>query len=125
MFLPRVALASKASSLAPAGARRWTLKRDLLLGSRADLVSRPLLTLSSLLTSATSPVCGILLLATSALRLSFRATARAKHLCRGSVSARAKSVMLVLNALLGQAQLLHQCLWPYAWGCAPGGRWQC
>jgi hypothetical protein len=54
MFLPQVVLAILASSLAPAFARRQTLKRVLLLGLGSDLVSMTLLALSSLVMSSGS-----------------------------------------------------------------------
>ena len=74
MFLPQVVLAILASSLAPAFARRWTLKRVLLLGLGSDLVSMTLLALSSLVMSSGSLAYGMLLLATAALGLGFGAT---------------------------------------------------
>ena len=49
MFIPQVILAILASSLGPALARRWTLKRVLLAGLSADFLAMSILALSSLL----------------------------------------------------------------------------
>src|SRR5271169_2725962 len=49
MFIPQVILAIVASSLGPALARRWTLKRVLRAGMGADLLAMILLALSRLL----------------------------------------------------------------------------
>ena len=77
MFLPQVILAILASSLAPALARRWHLKRVFLLGLGSNLVSMTLLALSSVLMSSSSLAYGILLLATAALGLGFGMTVMA------------------------------------------------
>src|SRR5262249_58419948 len=46
MFLPQVVMAVLASGLAPQLARRWDLRRVLLLGIAADIVSMALLAVS-------------------------------------------------------------------------------
>jgi MFS transporter, FHS family, glucose/mannose:H+ symporter len=100
MFLPQVVLAILASSLAPALARRWHLKRVLLLGLGSNLVSMALLALSSVLMSSSSLAYGILLLATAALGLGFGATVMACNTyAEEFFPGRADSAVLALNAL--------------------------
>jgi fucose permease len=107
MFLPQVVLAILASSLAPAFARRWTLKRVLLLGLGSDLVSMTLLALSSLVMSSGSLAYGMLLLATAALGLGFGATIMALNtFAEAFFPDRADSAVLALNALLGTGTAL-------------------
>ena len=107
MFLPQVVLAILASSLAPALARRWTLKRVLLLGLGSDLVSMSLLALSSLVMSSGSLAYGILLLATASLGLGFGATITALNtFAEAFFPGRADSAVLALNALLGTGTAL-------------------
>ena len=107
MFLPQVVLAILASSLAPALARRWTLKRVLLLGLGSDLVSMSLLALSSLVMSSGSLAYGMLLLATAALGLGFGATIMALNtFAEAFFPGRADSAVLALNALLGAGTAL-------------------
>ena len=107
MFLPQVVLAILASSLAPAFARRWHLKRVLMLGLGSDLVSMTLLALSSLLMSSTSLAYGILLFATAALGLGFGATVMAANTyAEDFFPERADSAVLALNALLGTGTAL-------------------
>jgi MFS transporter, FHS family, glucose/mannose:H+ symporter len=55
MFLPQVALAVLASGLAPKLARRWSLRRVLLMGFAGDLVSMALLASSRTLLSTRTP----------------------------------------------------------------------
>src|SRR5262245_18164296 len=64
MFIPQVILAILASSAGPGLARRWTLKRVLLAGMSADLISMTLLALSSLLQDLPTAAYGTLLVAT-------------------------------------------------------------
>jgi len=107
MFLPQVVLAILASSLAPALARRWKLKRVFLLGLGSDLVSMTLLALSNFLMSSSSIAYGILLLATAALGLGFGATVMAANTyAEEFFSGRADSAVLALNALLGTGTTL-------------------
>ena len=77
MFLPQVVLAILASSLAPAFARRWHLKRVFLLGLGSNLASMTLLALSNFFMASSSLAFGILLLATAALGLGFGTTVTA------------------------------------------------
>ena len=107
MFLPQVVLAILASSLAPALARRWHLKRVLLLGLGSDLVSMTLLALSNFLMTSTSLAYGMLLLATAALGLGFGATVKAANTyAEEFFPGRADSAVLALNALLGTGTAL-------------------
>jgi fucose permease len=107
LFLPQVALAILASSLAPAFARRWSLKRVLVIGLGADLVSMTLLALSSLFMSAGGLAYGLLLLATAALGLGFGATVTALNtFAEAFYPARADDAVLALNALLGTGTAL-------------------
>ena len=107
MFLPQVVLAILASSLAPAFARRWKLKRVFLLGLGSDLVSMALLAISNLFISSSSLAYGILLLATAALGLGFGATVMAANTyAEEFFPGRADSAVLALNALLGTGTAL-------------------
>jgi fucose permease len=107
MFLPQVVLAVLASSLAPALARRWHLKRVFLLGLGSDLVSMTLLALSNFLMSSTSLAYGMLLLATAALGLGFGATVMAVNTyAEEFFPGRADSAVLALNAVLGTGTAL-------------------
>jgi fucose permease len=107
MFLPQVVLAILASSLAPALARRWHLKRVLLLGLSSNLVSMTLLTLSTLFMSSTNLAFGILLFATAALGLGFGATVMAANTyAEEFFPERADGAVLALNALLGTGTAL-------------------
>src|SRR5579863_9315219 len=71
MFIPQVILAIVASSLGPALARRWTLKRVLRAGMSADLLSMILLALSRFLPGSSGVAYGILLVATGSLGFGF------------------------------------------------------
>ena len=107
MFLPQVVLAILASSLAPAFARRWKLKRVFLLGLGSDLVSMALLAISNLFISSSSLAYGILLIATAALGLGFGATVMAANTyAEEFFPGRADSAVLALNALLGTGTAL-------------------
>jgi hypothetical protein len=61
MFVPQVVLAILASGLAPKLARRWNLRRVLLVGIAGDILSMTLLALSRLLLDAPDTAFGILL----------------------------------------------------------------
>src|SRR5437870_7340714 len=52
MFLPQVVLAVLASALAPKLARRWSLRRVLLVGLAGDIVAMALLAVSAMLLGA-------------------------------------------------------------------------
>jgi len=107
MFLPQVVLAILASSLAPTLARRWHLKRVLLLGLGSNLASMTLLTISTLFMSSSSLAFGILLFATAALGLGFGATVTAANTyAEEFFPERADSAVLALNALLGTGTAL-------------------
>jgi fucose permease len=107
MFLPQVVLAILASSLAPAVAQRWSLKRVLLLGLGSDLAAMALLALSSLVMASTGLAYGLLLLATATLGLGFGATLMALNTyAEAFFPDRADSAVLVLNALLGTGTAL-------------------
>src|SRR6516225_2132020 len=77
MFVPQVVCAVLASALAPKLARRWSLRRVLLAGFAADIVSMVLLALSRLLLGAPDTAFGVLLVATAALGFGFGATVMA------------------------------------------------
>jgi FHS family glucose/mannose:H+ symporter-like MFS transporter len=107
MFLPQVVLAILASSLAPAFARRWHLKRVFLLGLGSNLVSMALLALSNFFMSSTSLAYDTLLLATAALGLGFGMTVMAVNTyAEEFFPGRADSAVLALNALLGAGTAL-------------------
>jgi MFS family permease len=102
MFLPQVALAVLASALAPKLARRWGLRRVLLIGFAGDIVSMALLALSRLLLGAPDLAFGMLLIATGALGLGFGATVMALNTYAETFFPEsADRAVLVLNALLG------------------------
>ena len=77
MFVPQVVLAILSSGLAPKLARRWSLRRVLLVGFAANIVSMALLALTRLLLGAPDVAFGVLLVATGALGLGFGATVMA------------------------------------------------
>jgi FHS family glucose/mannose:H+ symporter-like MFS transporter len=102
MFLPQVLLAVLASALAPKLARRWSLRRVLLVGLAGDIVSMALLALSRLLLGAPDAAYGVLLVATGALGLGFGATVMALNTYAETFfPASADRAVLALNALLG------------------------
>jgi MFS family permease len=102
MFLPQVALAVLASGLAPKLARRWGLRRVLLIGFAGNIVSMALLALSRLLLGAPDLAFGMLLIATGALGLGFGATVMALNTYAETFFPEsADRAVLVLNALLG------------------------
>lgn len=107
MFLPQVILAILASSLAPAFAQRWTLKRVFLLGLGSNLVSMILLALSSFVMSSSSLAYVMLLFATAALGLGFGATVMAVNtFAEEFFPTRVDNAVLALNALLGTGTAL-------------------
>jgi MFS transporter, FHS family, glucose/mannose:H+ symporter len=98
MFLPQVIMAVLASGLAPQLARRWDLRRVLLLGIAGDIVAMALLALSRLLIGAFI----VLLVATGALGLGFGATVMALNTYAETFfPGRSDGAVLALNALLG------------------------
>jgi MFS family permease len=102
MFLPQVVLAVLASGLAPKLARRWSLRRVLLVGLAGDFVAMSLLALSRLLLGAPDVAFGVLLVATGALGLGFGATVMALNTYAETFFPdSADRAVLVLNALLG------------------------
>ena len=102
MFLPQVVMAVVASGLAPKLARRWDLRRVLLLGIAGDILSMSLLTLSRLLLGAPDIAFIVLLFATGALGLGFGATVMALNTyAEAFFPGRADGAVLALNALLG------------------------
>lgn len=102
MFVPQVVLAILASGLAPKLARRWNLRRVLLVGIAGDIVSMTLLALSRLLLGAPDMAFGVLLVATGALGLGFGATVMALNTyAEAFFPGRTDGAVLALNALLG------------------------
>ena len=102
LFLPQVLFAILASAFAPRLARRWSLRRVLLVGFAGDVVSMTLLALSRLLLGAPDMAFGVLLLATGALGLGFGATVMALNTyAEAFFPTRADRAVLALNALLG------------------------
>jgi MFS family permease len=102
MFLPQVVMAVLTSALAPQLARRWDLRRVLLLGIAGDIVSMTLLTLSRLLLGVPDSAFVVLLVATGALGLGFGATVMALNTyAEAFFPGRADGAVLALNALLG------------------------
>ena len=107
MFVPQVVLAITASSLGPSWARRWTLKRVLLAGLLADVLSMALLTLSAAFQNSAGPAYGILLAATGALGFGFGATVMALNTYVEEYSSGSSDrAVLTLNALLGTGTAL-------------------
>jgi MFS transporter, FHS family, glucose/mannose:H+ symporter len=102
MFLPQVIMAVLASGLAPKLARRWDLRRVLLLGIAGNIVAMALLALSRLLIGAPDSAFVVLLAATGALGLGFGATVMALNTyAEAFFPARSDGAVLALNALLG------------------------
>jgi len=107
MFLPQVLLAILALSLAPKFAQRYRLKRVLVAGIVADLVSMSLLASSKFLLSSPDAAFGLLLIATGALGFGFGATLMALNTYTESFfPARSDRAVLALNALLGTGTAL-------------------
>jgi fucose permease len=102
MFLPQVIMAVLASGLAPQLARRWDLRRVLLLGIAGDIVAMALLALSRLLIGVPDGAFIVLLVATGALGLGFGATVMALNTYAETFfPGRSDGAVLALNALLG------------------------
>jgi FHS family glucose/mannose:H+ symporter-like MFS transporter len=102
LFLPQMVLAVLTSALGPELARRWSLRRVLLMGFAGNIVSMALLALSRLLLGAPDMAFGLLLVATGALGLGFGATVMALNTYAETFfPASADRAVLVLNALLG------------------------
>jgi MFS family permease len=107
MFVPQVILAIVASSLGPALARRWTLKRVLRAGMSADFLAMILLALSRLLTASPAAAYGILLVATGCLGFGFGTVVMALNTYAEEFSqGREDRAVLSLNALLGAGTAL-------------------
>jgi len=102
MFVPQVVFAILAAGLAPNLARRWSLRRVLLVGLAGNIVSMALLALARLLLGAPDTAFGVLLTATGALGLGFGATVMALNTYAETFfPQRADGAVLALNALLG------------------------
>jgi fucose permease len=102
MFVPQVVLAILSSGAAPKLARRWSLRRVLLVGFAANIVSMALLALTRVLLGAPDVAFGVLLVATGALGLGFGATVMALNAyAEAFFPRRADEAVLALNALLG------------------------
>jgi MFS transporter, FHS family, glucose/mannose:H+ symporter len=102
LFVPQVVMAVLASGLAPQLARRWGLRRVLLLGIAGNIVSMALLALSRLLLGAPGSAFVLLLVATGALGLGFGATVMALNTyAEAFFPEQADDAVLALNALLG------------------------
>ena len=111
MFLPQVALAIIASGLAPKLARRWSLRRVLLLGLAGDIAAMALLSLSRLLLHAPDLAFGVLLIATGALGFGFGSAVVALNTYTEKFFPNdADRAVLVLNALLGLGTALAPAL---------------
>ena len=102
MFVPQVVFAILASGLAPKLARRWSLRRVLLVGFAGNFVSMALLALTRLLLGVPNIAFGVLLMATGALGLGFGASVMALNTyAERFFPQRADGAVLALNALLG------------------------
>lgn len=102
LFLPQVVTAITASLLGGALARRYGLKRVLLAGLLADLVSMGLLVTSQFFTSTQALAYGLLLAATAALGVGFGLAVPALNTFTAALHPDdVDSAVLTLNALLG------------------------
>jgi MFS transporter, FHS family, glucose/mannose:H+ symporter len=111
MFLPQVLMAIFASSTAPKLARRWSLKRVLLLGLGSDIAAMLLLAMSGLVETERGVAYGMLLAATAALGFGFGATLTALTTLAEELSpGREDRAVLTLNALLGTGTALAPAL---------------
>ncbi len=77
MFVPQVVFAILASAMAPKMARRWSLRKVLLVGFASNFVSMTLLALSALLVGVPDVAFYVLLAATGTLGLGFGSTVMA------------------------------------------------
>jgi fucose permease len=102
LFVPQVVFAVLSSGLAPKLARRWSLKRVLLVGLAGNIVSMTLLAFSRLLLGAPDMAFMTLLIATGALGLGFGATVMVLNTYVEAFFPQSSDrAVLVLNALLG------------------------
>jgi len=107
MFLPQVALAILSSAIAPALARRWTLRGVFMAGLAGDLASMILLALSRPAASAPGVAYVLLLLATGALGVGFGAAVTALNTFAEEFFPRAADrAVLAMNVLLGTGTAL-------------------
>ena len=107
MFLPQVLLAILASAIAPALARRWTLRRVFIAGLAGDLASMILLALSRPAVSAPALAYVLLLLATGALGVGFGAAVTALNtFAEEFFPSAADRAVLAMNVLLGTGTAL-------------------
>ena len=110
MFLPQVVMAILASSTAPKLARRWSLKRVLLVGLGSDIAAM-LLAMSRLVETEQGFAYGLLLIATGALGFGFGAALTALSTLAEVLSpGREDRSVLTLNALLGTGTALAPAL---------------
>jgi fucose permease len=111
MFLPQVVMAILASSTAPKLARRWSLKRVLLVGLGSDIAAMLLLAMSRLVETEQGFAYGLLLIATGALGFGFGAALTALSTLAEVLSpGREDRSVLTLNALLGTGTALAPAL---------------
>ncbi|MCF8533237.1 MAG: MFS transporter [Reyranella sp.] len=111
MFVPQVVFAILAAGLAPKLARRWSLRRVLLMGFAGDFAAMALLALSRLLIDVPDTAFVVLLLATASLGLGFGATVMALNTyAEAFFPERADRAVLALNALLGVGTALAPAL---------------
>jgi predicted MFS family arabinose efflux permease len=102
MFLPQAVTAITASLLGASLARRYSLKRVLLAGLLADLVSMGLLVTSQFFTSTQALAYGLLLAATAALGVGFGLVVPALNTFSAAFHPDGvDKAVLTLNALLG------------------------
>jgi MFS transporter, FHS family, glucose/mannose:H+ symporter len=102
LFVPQMVLAILSSALAPALARRGSLRRVLLAGLACNTLAMIVLAMSRLLIGAADAAFAALLVATGALGLGFGATVMALNTYAESFFPRqADGAVLALNALLG------------------------
>jgi MFS family permease len=111
MFLPQVVMAIFASSTAPKLARRWSLKRVLLIGLGSDIAAMLLLAMSRMVETEQEFAYGLLLIATGALGFGFGAALTALSTLAEVLSpGREDRSVLTLNALLGTGTALAPAL---------------
>ena len=102
MFVPQVVFAILASAMAPKMARRWSLRKVLLVGFAGNFVSMTLLALSALLVGVPDIAFVVLLVATGTLGLGFGSTVMALNTYAETFFPQgADGAVLALNALLG------------------------
>ena len=107
MFLPQVLFAVLASAIAPAIARRWTLRDVFLAGLAGDLASMVLLALSRPGVSAPALAYVLLLAATGALGVGFGAAVTALNTFAEEFFPHAANrAVLAMNVLLGTGTAL-------------------